>query len=83
MIKLRNALILAAALALLCLPTSAGADTTVKAKLVELNDSGASGTATITAMADGGLKVVIRSQGHGAGRVPPPAPPRDRTRGAL
>ena len=35
MIKLRNSLILAAASALLCLPTSAAADTTVKAKLVE------------------------------------------------
>jgi hypothetical protein len=61
--KLRNSLVLAAASAMLCLPMSAAADTTVEAKLMELNDSGASGTATITAMADGGLKVVIRSQG--------------------
>jgi hypothetical protein len=60
---LRNALILSAAAALLCLPTSAAADTTVKAKLVEVNDSGASGTVTLTATADGGLKVVIESQG--------------------
>ena len=50
MTKLRNSLILAAASAiLLCLPTSAAADTTVKAKLVEVNGSGVSGTATLTA----------------------------------
>ena len=64
MTKLRNALIVAAASALLCLPTSAAADTTVKAKLVEVNDSGVSGTATLTALSNGGLKVVIRTQGH-------------------
>ena len=64
MIKLRNALILAAASALMCLPTSASADTTVKAKLVEVNGSGASGTATLTALDDGSLKVVIHSKGH-------------------
>jgi hypothetical protein len=64
MIKLRNALILAAASAMLCLPTSAAADTTVKAKLAGVNGSGVSGTATLTATDDGGLKVVIRSQGH-------------------
>ena len=50
MTKLRNSLILAAATALLCLPMSASADTTVKAKLVEVNGSGASGTATLTAI---------------------------------
>ena len=48
---------------MLCLPTIAAADTTVKAKLVEVNNSGASGTVTLTATDDGGLKVVIRSQG--------------------
>jgi hypothetical protein len=63
MTKLRNLLMLAAASALLCLPMSAAADTTVKAKLVELNGSGASGTATLTATDDGGLKVVIQSEG--------------------
>ncbi len=42
---------------------SAAADTTVKAKLVEQNGSGASGTATLTATDDGGLKVVIHSKG--------------------
>ena len=63
MTKLRNALILAAASAMLCLPTSATADTTVKAKIVEQNGSGASGTVSLTALDNGGLKVVIRSQG--------------------
>ena len=64
MTKLRNALVLAGASALLCLPTSAAADTTVKAKLVEVNNSGVSGTATLTALSNGGLKVVIRAEGH-------------------
>ena len=50
MTKLRNLLILTAALAILGLPMSAAADTTVKAKLAEQNGSGASGTATLTAM---------------------------------
>ncbi len=63
MTKLRKPLILFAALTLLCLPTIAAADTTVKAKLMEVNNSGASGTVTLTALSDGGLKVVIRSQG--------------------
>jgi hypothetical protein len=63
MIK-RSSLILAAAAALLCLPATASADTTVKAKLVQVNGSGVSGTATLTAMDDGGLKVVIKAQGH-------------------
>ena len=63
MTKMRTALILAAASALLCLPTGAAADTTVKAKLVEVNGSGVTGTATVTALSNGGLKVVIRSQG--------------------
>jgi hypothetical protein len=61
--KVRNSLIFAAALALLCLPTSAAADTTVKAKLVEQNGSGASGTVSLTALDNGGLKVVVRSEG--------------------
>jgi hypothetical protein len=63
MTRLRNVLVLGAASALLWLPTSAAADTTVKAKLVEQNHSGASGTATLTALAGGGLKVVIHSRG--------------------
>jgi hypothetical protein len=63
MIKLRNSLILTAAAAMLCLPMSAAADTSVKAKLVEQNGSGASGTVSLTALDNGGLKVVIRSRG--------------------
>ena len=66
MVKLRNSLILAAAVAVLCLPMSAAADTTVKAKLVEQNGSGVSGTASLTALDNGGLRVVI----HSAGLVP-------------
>ena len=71
MTKLRNSLILAAASAMLCLPMSAAADTTVKAKLVEQNGSGASGTASLTAIGDGGLKVVIHSQGLVPGQPHP------------
>jgi hypothetical protein len=63
MTKLRNSLILAAAAALLCIPMSAAADTTVKAKLVEQNGSGVSGTVSLTALGSGRLKVVIHSQG--------------------
>src|SRR5918993_1159372 len=58
-----NSLILAAAAATLCLPVSAAADTIVNAKLAEQNGSGVSGTVTLTALDNGGLKVVIRSQG--------------------
>ena len=63
MLKLRNSLIITAAAAMLWLPTSAAADMTITAKLVEQNGSGVSGTATLTALDDGRLKVVIRSQG--------------------
>jgi hypothetical protein len=63
MSRLRNSLILAAVSALLCLPMSAAADTTVKAKLVEQNGSGVSGTVSLTALDNGGLKVVIHSKG--------------------
>jgi hypothetical protein len=63
MIKLRNSLVLAAAAAMLCLPMSAAADTTVKAKLVEQNGSGVSGTVSLTALSNGGFKVVIHSKG--------------------
>jgi len=44
---------------MLCLPMSAAAETTVKAKLVEQNGSGASGTVTLTALDNGRLEVVI------------------------
>jgi hypothetical protein len=68
MTTLRIWLVLAAASAVLCLPTVAAADTTVKARLTELNDSGAKGTVTLTMTDDGGLKVVI----HSTGLVPGP-----------
>jgi hypothetical protein len=45
------------------LPTSAAAETTVRATLMEQNNSGASGSVVLTALEDGGLKVVIRSEG--------------------
>ncbi len=61
--SLRHLGVLAGAAALLCLPTSAAADTTVTARLVEQNSSGARGNVTLTALSDGGLKVVIRSEG--------------------
>jgi len=63
MSSLHKAVMLIAAAALLCMPTTAAADTTVKAKLVEQNHSGASGTATLTALGNGQLKVVIHSRG--------------------
>ncbi|MFB9237598.1 hypothetical protein ACFFWC_18915 [Plantactinospora siamensis] len=48
---------------LLATPTAAFADESVHVKLLELNKSGASGTATLTAMDDGDLRVSIRSTG--------------------
>jgi hypothetical protein len=63
MIKVRSSLVLAAASAMLLIPASAAADTTVTAKLVEQNGSGVSGTVSLTALDDGGLKVVIQSEG--------------------
>jgi len=63
MSRFGRSLLVMSALAVLCLPATAAADTTVRARLVEVNDSGASGTATLTATDDGGLKVVIRSEG--------------------
>lgn len=63
--RLRRTLLVlpAAAALLLAVPTAAFADESVRVKLLELNHSGASGTATLTAMADGDLKVSIRSTG--------------------
>jgi hypothetical protein len=61
--KLRNLVLLATALTLLSLPVTAAADTTVRAKLVEQNGSGVKGTAVLTAVGGGGLKVVIHSTG--------------------
>src|SRR4051812_30622369 len=71
MTKMRKALILAAVSAMLSLPYTAAADTTVKAKLVSLNGSGAHGTATLTATGEGGLMVVIRSEGLVPGQPHP------------
>jgi hypothetical protein len=71
MMLVRGSFVLAAAALLLCLPASAGAATTVKAKLVEQNGSGAHGTATLTATGKGGLKVVIRSRGLVPGQPHP------------
>ncbi|GGL10038.1 hypothetical protein [Mangrovihabitans endophyticus] len=60
----RTLLALPAAAALLFVtPTAALADETVHVKLDPLNNSGASGTATLTATDDGDLKVSIRSEG--------------------
>lgn len=42
----------------------AGADTTVTARLRASNDSGVTGTATLTATDGGGLRVVIHARGH-------------------
>ena len=53
----------ATAALLLIAPTAAFADESVQVKLLELNRSGASGTATLTALDDGDLKVSIRSTG--------------------
>lgn len=53
----------AAAIMLLAVPSAAFADESVQVKLDALNHSGASGTATLTAMSDGDLKVSIRSKG--------------------
>jgi hypothetical protein len=63
--RLRPALLAlpAAAVFLLATPTAALADESVHVKLLELNNSGATGTATLTALDDGDLKISIRSSG--------------------
>ena len=53
----------AAAVLLLAAPSAAFADESVHVKLDPLNKSGGSGTATLTAVANGDLKVSIRSRG--------------------
>jgi hypothetical protein len=53
----------AAAVILLAVPGAALADESVHVQLDALNHSGASGTATLTAMSDGDLKVSIDSKG--------------------
>jgi hypothetical protein len=62
-ISLRYPAMLATAVALLLAPVGAAADTSVKARLVEQNNSGVTGTATLTALSNGGLRVVIHSEG--------------------
>jgi hypothetical protein len=71
MTKLRSFFMVAAVTALLWLPMSAAADTTVKAKLEEQNRSGASGTVSLTALDNGDLRVVIRSRGLVPGQPHP------------
>ncbi|GAA2103032.1 hypothetical protein GCM10009841_19940 [Microlunatus panaciterrae] len=63
MTALRYSAMLAVTVALMLAPMSAAADTTVKGTLLEQNHSGATGTATLTALSNGGLRVVIHSQG--------------------
>ncbi|WP_067499668.1 hypothetical protein [Actinoplanes sp. TFC3] len=53
----------AAAAILFAVPSAAFADESVHVQLDALNKSGASGTATLTAMSDGDLKISIRSRG--------------------
>jgi hypothetical protein len=53
----------AAAALLLAAPVAAFADESVHVQLDPLNRTGASGTATLTAMSDGDLKISIRSKG--------------------
>jgi hypothetical protein len=60
----RSLLVLPAAAAILfALPSAAFADESVHVRLDSLNKSGATGTATLTAMSDGDLKISIRSTG--------------------
>ena len=60
----RSLLVLPAAAAILfAMPTAAFADESVQVRLDSLNKSGATGTATLTAMSDGDLKISIRSKG--------------------
>ncbi|WP_305785706.1 hypothetical protein [Symbioplanes lichenis] len=63
--KLRRTLLAvpAAAAILLTAPTAAFADESVHVRLDALNKSGSTGTATLTAMDNGDLKVSIRSKG--------------------
>ncbi|WP_250036738.1 hypothetical protein [Paractinoplanes maris] len=63
--KFRRTLFAAPAVAalLLATPTAALADESVHVKLLALNNSGASGTATLTALDNGDLKISIRSTG--------------------
>ena len=57
-------LLLSTAVLLLAWSLPAAADTTVTARLRGSNQSGVTGTATLTAMDGGGLRVVIHARGH-------------------
>ena len=59
-----SALVLALAGLLLVTVAPVRADTTVTAQLDEANGSGVTGTATLTATDDGGLRVVIQGEGY-------------------
>ena len=59
-----SALVLALAGLLLVTVAPVRADTTVTAQLDEANGSGVTGTATLTATDNGGLRVVIQGEGY-------------------
>ncbi|MFF0717189.1 hypothetical protein [Micromonospora sp. NPDC003816] len=59
----RSLLALPAVALVLAFPGTAYADESVQVKLLDLNETGATGTATLTATSGGDLKVQIRSQG--------------------
>ncbi|HEX5532824.1 MAG TPA: hypothetical protein VFX33_03690 [Actinomycetales bacterium] len=64
MVKFRFCFVVLALLVLMLAGVSPGwADTTVTAKLKESNHSGVTGTASLTATDDGGLRVVIHARG--------------------
>lgn len=52
-------------------PGVAHADESVQVQLQDLNETGATGTATLTATSGGDLKVMIRSKGMTPNSVPP------------
>lgn len=52
-----------AAMVLFAAPSAAYADESVQVKLLDLNQTGATGTATLTAADNGDLKVVVKSSG--------------------
>jgi hypothetical protein len=69
--KLRILVLLVAALAALSLSSARADDVTVNVTLAEQNASGESGTATITDMHDGTVKVVLHLSGGNAGTTTP------------
>jgi len=59
----RWAVLAATSVLFVCIGGPAMADTTVTARMREINDSGVKGTATLTARSDGRLSVVIKADG--------------------